>query len=151
MKQAHFKIILEEMLKTTPEGFEESTIQRICLQVISKALEGDLKSINFIRDTIGQQPFKEMLINEFMLNSEIEKTNQFLMQVKEDTSEATTTAQAIANALIGKHEENNIQEALYKKCLSVYGIEVIKEFIAGTRSGLSKLDELSELLFGEDQ
>lgn len=66
---AQFKNTLETILSVQLEGYSGTTFEIICLKLIEKALQGDLKTINFIRDTIGQQPFKELILNEVKIYS----------------------------------------------------------------------------------
>ncbi len=56
------KEVLEMILARKCEGFED-TMEAICFKQVEKALEGDNKSFELVRDTTGNKPIDQSKIN----------------------------------------------------------------------------------------
>lgn len=53
------EILLSQDLKQS--GMLKSTKEAIMVQVVKKALSGDLKAVEFIQNTIGEKPFEKSM------------------------------------------------------------------------------------------
>lgn len=62
-----FKICLEQEITNT-KGETKTTLEAIIASMVAKAIKGDVKAAQFVRDTIGQMPVAKQEILSANLN-----------------------------------------------------------------------------------
>lgn len=53
---------------TTEDGEKITTVEALMVATIKKALEGDVKAVQFVRDTVGEDPAMKIKLDESIVN-----------------------------------------------------------------------------------